>query len=235
MVKTFVAGATGYTGRAVVAELAKRGIPTVAHVRPDSPALGRWRQSFGRLGVEVDTTPWSEEAMKASVTRVEPTHVFALLGTTRHRAHREGMTAAEAYEQVDHGMTVMLLNAMVAAAPEARFVYLSAVGAGPSRSAYVSARWRTEQAILASGAPYTIVRPSFVTGRDRRESRPAERVAATVSDAILAVLAPLGARHLQERYRSVTAGELASAMVRLALDPEAAHRVFESEELHEQR
>ncbi|MBA3548122.1 MAG: hypothetical protein H0T76_16695 [Nannocystis sp.] len=37
----WVAGATGYTGRALVAALRAQNITTHAHVRPDSPALER--------------------------------------------------------------------------------------------------------------------------------------------------------------------------------------------------
>ena len=37
----FVVGATGYTGREVVRLLREKRIPTVAHVRPDSPRYRR--------------------------------------------------------------------------------------------------------------------------------------------------------------------------------------------------
>ena len=39
----FVAGATGFTGREVVRLLVERGVPAVAHVRPDSPRLEEWK------------------------------------------------------------------------------------------------------------------------------------------------------------------------------------------------
>src|SRR5262245_55763625 len=48
----FVAGATGYTGNEVVSALRGRGIRTIAHVRPDSSSLERWRKSFEDIGAE---------------------------------------------------------------------------------------------------------------------------------------------------------------------------------------
>lgn len=99
----FVAGATGYTRRAVVRVLAERGVPVAAHVRPDSPRLTEWHARFAALGAEVDDTPWDADALAATLARRQPTHVFALLGTTRARAKREGTTSP--YEAVDYALS----------------------------------------------------------------------------------------------------------------------------------
>ena len=85
----FVAGATGFTGREVVRLARERGIEVVAHVRPDSSSLERWRRQFGEMGATIDVTPWEREAMRATMEAKRPTHVFALLGTTRARAREE--------------------------------------------------------------------------------------------------------------------------------------------------
>jgi uncharacterized protein YbjT (DUF2867 family) len=61
--RAFVTGATGLVGHALVTELRRQGVPTVAHVRPDSKQLPRWRETFERDGAEVDITPWQLEAM----------------------------------------------------------------------------------------------------------------------------------------------------------------------------
>ena len=84
--RVFVAGATGYTGREVVRRCAELGAETVAHVRPDSARIHEWERRFGALGARVDATPWELQAMCATLVRLRPTHVFALLGTTRARA-----------------------------------------------------------------------------------------------------------------------------------------------------
>ena len=96
----FVAGATGYTGREVVAALTRRGVQTIAHVRPGSADLTRWRERFRTLGATVDETPWELAALRATLAGRRPTLVFALLGTTRARAAREGLT--DAYERIDY-------------------------------------------------------------------------------------------------------------------------------------
>lgn len=228
----FVAGATGYTGRAVVAELRRRGGRAVAHVRPGSSSLAEAGPHFEALGAEVDSTPWEPEAMAGTLRRLRPDAVFALLGTTRKRARAEGMEAAEGYERVDYGLTALLIEAAAAAGARPRFVYLSSLGADrPGSNAYLEARARAEAKLRDSGLPWTIARPSFVTGPDREESRPMERLGAGATDALLAVAGLLGARRLRDRYRSRTAAELARSLVELALDPAARDRVYESQEL----
>jgi len=230
----FVAGATGYVGREVVRELARRGGRTVAHVRPDSPRVAEWRERFAHLGAETDTTPWAPEPMAATLARLAPTHVFALLGTTRARMRRTAGVAgpAESYDAVDYGLTRLLIRASAGAGSRPRVIYLSSVGVnGTTRNRYLAARWRAEEELRASGLPYIIARPSFITGPDREERRPAERVSAAVADAVLTVAGALGAGRLRARYRSTTAPALAGALVRLALDPAGASRVVESEGL----
>lgn len=232
--RAFVAGATGYTGREVVRALVERGVMTVAHVRPDAPRLEEWRARFAADGAMVDETPWDDEAMAATFTRLRPTHVFALLGTTRARSRAEARSAAEGYERVDYGLTALLLRAAVAGGSAPRFVYLSAAGVrGGSRNPYIAVRWRMERELAASGLPYVIARPSIITGHDRDESRPAERIAATLIDALGAVAGALGATRFRDRYRSTTSATLARALVRLALDPTTTDGVVESELLRD--
>lgn len=234
----FVAGATGYVGRVVVAELARdagteRAARVVAHVRPDSSALAAWRVRFNALGAAVDTTLWDEDAMAATLARVRPAAVFALLGTTRRRAAASGDT----YESVDYGLTALLFRATVRAAATAsaappRFVYLSALGANAgSRNPYLAARGRFEAELRAGPLPWTVVRPSFITGPDRAESRPMERLGAAALDTLLAPVTLLGGRRIADRYRSITGAALARQLVRLAADPAAAGRVVEGDAL----
>lgn len=230
--KAFVAGATGYTGRAVVDALRARGCAVVAHVRPKSRQLTEWTTRFEGSGAIVDATPWELEAMTASLREHQPSVVFALLGTTRKRAKGEGMGAREAYERIDYGLSRMLLDACVAAAPSARFVYLSSAGVSEgSANPYLQARERVEAALRESGLAFTIARPSFITGSDRDEVRPAERVGALVGDGFLGVLGAVGAKRLRDRFRSTDSTELAAALVRHALDPSSAGRVLHGEDL----
>ena len=228
----FVAGATGYVGRSVVAALRHAGVRAVAHVRPDSPRLDAWRERFEALGAELDATRWDEQAMITRLTALRPTLVFALLGTTQHRMRRSGDRTANSYEAVDYGLSALLLRASIAAGSGPRFVYLSAAGVSErSRGAYMKVRWRLESQLRATPAPlsWTIARPAFISGPDRDEARPAERVAAVASDAVLRLLGHRASR----RWRSLTGDELARGLVRLALDPAAAGAIAEPADLRD--
>lgn len=230
----FVAGATGYTGRAVVAELRGRGIEVLAHARAGSSRLEGLREGWAALGAEVDTTPWEAEALTARMAERRPDLVFALLGVTRAGAKREGRATGErpSYETVDYGLTVALADACVAAGVAPRFVYLSSLGAGPRAVGdYLRWRWRAEERLRASGLPLTIARPSFITGPDRDESRPAERIGAVAARGVLGVIGALGGRRLKRRYGPRTGEDLARALVDAALDPARANATLESEDL----
>lgn len=227
----FVAGATGHTGRAVVPALVARGVRTVAHVRPDSPRRAEWMQRWKDEGAEADTTPWEPDALTDTLRALRPTLVLALLGTTRARARGEGKGAIEGYETVDYGLTMMLLAAARACGSRPRFVYLSAAGLRPdTRNPYMRVRVRVEQALREGELPYTIARPSIITG-ERDEPRAGERLAAGVIDGALQLAGMLGASRLRDRYRSTTNDRLAEGLVRVALDPAFVGRVAEGEDL----
>lgn len=102
----FVAGATGFVGRAVVTALVARGVTTIAHVRPDSRELDDWRRKLGAAGAEVDTSPWDEAALTATLRARGVTHVLCLIGTTRGRAKKDGVVG-DIYEVIDVGLTRM--------------------------------------------------------------------------------------------------------------------------------
>jgi uncharacterized protein YbjT (DUF2867 family) len=152
---------------------------------------------------------------------LRPDFVFALLGTTRARAARDERATGRAagYEAVDYGLTVMLLRAALAAGIRPRFVYLSSLGArATSRNPYLAVRGRFEDELIASGLPYLIVQPSFISGSDRDERRVTERVASVAADALLGVAALMGAGRLRDRWSTLTGDALAAGMVRLSLD-----------------
>lgn len=228
----FVAGATGYTGRAVVEVLAAEGATTVAHVRPDSPQRDRWTRRWRAQGARVDATPWERAALTRTLTELRPTVVFALLGSTRARARAEGRGAVQAYEAVDYGLTMMLYEAAVACGHAPRFVYLSAAGLREgTRNPYMAVRVRVERALREGDLPYTLARPSFITGADRDQPRPGERVGAAVADGVLAVAGWLGGRKVRDRYASMSNVVLARGLVRVALDPAFENQVAQAEQL----
>lgn len=224
--RAFVAGATGYTGSAVVVQLCARGVETIAHVRPDSSRLAEWRARFAAQGARVDTTAWRDVDLRRTIHELRPTHVFATLGTTLARSRRGSDSAVpDSYEAVDLALTSMLLDAAVACGSVERFVYVSAAGANEgTRNPYLKVRVEIERRIRASGISFTIARPAFVSGTDRAERRPLERLGALTSDVGFALAARLGARSFAARYRSITGDELARGLVRAAFDPACAGR-----------
>lgn len=234
MTTAFVTGATGFTGREVVRLLAEQGVRTIAHVRPDSPRIALWPERFRELGAEPDTTPWTPDALTATLRRHAPDLVFYLVGITRAGARREARATGrlDTYQSVDFGLARMLLHALQDAGLAPRFVYLSAMGTGPnSASAYGRARHQAEQAVREAGVPFTIARPGLISGPGRDDDRPAERFAERLLNATTRVASALGAHHLARRFAPLDNTTLARALVAAALDPSCAGRVLESWEL----
>jgi nucleoside-diphosphate-sugar epimerase len=218
-----------------VRELRAHGVAGVAHVRPDSPKLGEWEARFQAHYAVVDTTPWELHALRESLERWQPTHIFALLGTTRARV-RQARTRGQndSYETVDYGLTSMLLRAQLLTGRTARFVYLSSIGVNANtRNPYLAVRWRMETELRESGLPYVIARPGFITGPDRAERRLSERALAVASDALLAVGGMLGARKLRARFQSMTGAQLATALVHAAVDERYTNVILDSAQLRE--
>lgn len=236
MTKAFVAGATGYTGQKVVHLLLEQGITTVAHIRPDSSKLEYWKTHFEILGAQIDSSPWHAESLKTTLLAHQPQIVFGLLGTTKKRARQQkaaGPNAQdESYDKIDYGYTAMLIDAAAKLPKQPRFMYLSSLGVSANApGAYMQARWKAQKHLEASGLPYTIVQPCFITGADRQENRPLERVGAIVTDALLSTVGAMGAKKLQARYKSMNAKSLAKAMVALSQDSQAINTIAPAESL----
>lgn len=236
--RVFVAGATGYTGRAVVEACARRGLPTAAHVRPDSERRAEWARLFAEIGATMDVTPWERAAMAATLRRLRPTHVFVCVGTTRARGRQAARAGrAESYATVDLALPMLLIDAAedAAAADPAvrpRLVYLSAVGAREhTRNAYGRVRGLVERRLREGRLPWLAVRPAVITGADRGERRLLERTIGALGDALLRPLPLLGGGRLRDRYRSTTGPALAEGMVRVAIAERGPGRVVGGEEL----
>lgn len=205
----FVAGATGYTGSALVPLLVDAGWAVYAHVRPDSPSLATWTERFEAQGAFVDTTPWDEAAMQQRFESIRPHAIFALLGTTKKRAKAPTSAIEDSYMAVDYGLTALLRRAAESAAPSARFVYLSALGVSPkSRNAYIRARAKLEAELRDGSLDYAIIRPAIIAG-DREESRTGEEISAAMVAGVVAGLRLVGARRASSNVRTRSGRELA--------------------------
>ncbi|MEC7947412.1 MAG: NAD(P)H-binding protein [Myxococcota bacterium] len=230
MNKLFIAGATGYTGQALVRTAREAGHTVVAHVRPGSTSGDRLVPVFESLGAIVDRTPWEPTPLAATLAVHAPDTIFSLLGTTRARskaAAARGETAT--YESVDRDLTLMLHAAASGSSPAPRFVFLSSIGAErPGRNRYLRARGEVEAALAAGSLPWTSARPSFITGPDRDEVRHGERIGAMLFDGGLRMLSAVGIQGPQARYGPMDATTLARALLRIAADPSTADQVVEA-------
>lgn len=235
MATLFIAGATGYTGQALV-RIAAPAHRVVAHIRPGSSSEAQ-AAAFLQAGAEVDRTPWQADAMEARLRELQPDVVFALLGTTAARGRAAARTGgpAETYESVDRDLTLLLARAAAGCTRPPRFVYLSSLGADrPGGNAYLRARYEVEAALMKGPLPWTIARPSFITGPDRAENRPGERFGAAAARLGLGLAAAVGATRLREEYGEMDAATLAAGLLRAALDPVAERATLSAADLRRQ-
>src|SRR5262249_26305853 len=144
----FVAGATGYTGRALLQEIQKSEWKARPHAR-----------SAGNLPGAVVCDPRDVAALTEGMRGCDA--VVQLIGTVRANF------AEGDYDAIDYGTTVALGEAARAAGVP-RLLLLSSVGAGKPRGRYLQVKRKTEEWVERSGLEYTIVRPSFIGGEGRR-------------------------------------------------------------------
>jgi uncharacterized protein YbjT (DUF2867 family) len=219
--RMLIAGATGYVGRHVAATAVRAGHDVVAHVRPESPTGDRDSAQLVGLGARALRTDWTPEAWYRMLEAESPDRLFLLLGTTasRARAANAAGSADASQSAIDQGLTMLAITAARHAAPAAGVVYLSALGASSSGNEYLRVRAHVESALAEGPNPFTVIRPSFITGADRPEARPLERLGALSGDALCAVLRIVGARRRAAKLASITGTALARILVDLAAQP----------------
>src|SRR5688572_27127495 len=144
----FVAGATGYTGRVLVEELAQH--PTWK-ARPHARAPGKFADA-------VVCDPRDANALAEGMRGCDA--VVQMIGTVRKNFDQGD------YEAIDYGTTVALVEAAKQAGVP-RILLLSSVGAGSARGRYLAVKRKTEEHVEASGLEHTIFRPSFIAGPGR--------------------------------------------------------------------
>jgi len=146
--KVLVAGASGFLGRHVVAELRAHGHDVIALGRsspPPSEGVTAVRCDLTRENVPLDRLDGCEA-------------VVNLVGIKRE-------TGAQTFEAVHVHGTRRLLEAARAVSAR-QFIQVSVVCSRPDAdSGYHDTKWQAEEAVRGSGLPFTILKPAVIHGR----------------------------------------------------------------------
>ena len=154
MLKVFIAGGTGYLGRALIRDLLARGHQVSALARPGSEA---------KLPAGCTVIPGN--ALEASGYDAAPrdcdTQVHAV-GVS----HPSPWKAGE-FQRIDVA-SVRAATSTAKARGIRHFVYVSVAHPAPVMKAYVAARQQCESIIRDTGLSVTILRPWYVLGEGHR-------------------------------------------------------------------
>jgi NADH dehydrogenase len=156
-----VAGGSGFIGSAVVRHLVAGGEEVaVLTAHPE-----RSRERIERLGARpVTGDVLRPDSLPPAMKGAEAVVQALTFPTFPVEKPRQGYT----FEEFDHLGTERLARAAAEAGAK-RFVYASGSGAAPDApESWFRAKWAGEQAIMATGLPYAIVRPSWVYGPEDR-------------------------------------------------------------------
>jgi uncharacterized protein YbjT (DUF2867 family) len=210
----FVAGATGYVGRAVIPRLLARGHAVRALARRGSAA----RVPAGCEIVLGDAL--KKESFAGSVASCDS--FLQLVGV----AH-PSPSKAEQFRTVD--LASARASAEAAAQAGVRhFVYVSVAQPAPAMKAYVKARAEGESAIRALGLNATFVRPWYVLGPGHRWPY------LLLPGYWIAERLPL-IRKMARRIGLVTLAQMAEALVRAVERPPDGIRIVEVPEIRRAR
>jgi uncharacterized protein YbjT (DUF2867 family) len=202
----FVAGGTGYIGRAVLPLLASRGHSIRALVRPGSEAK-----------LPPGCEPVSGDALRGETfaSRIPPSDTFLQLVGVPHPSPSK----ASLFRSVDLASAKASADA-AAAARVAHFVYVSVAHPAPAMRAYWEARAEAEDHVERLGLAATILRPWYVLGPGHlwpHLLRPGYWIAERLP----------GTRETARRLGLVTLPQMAAAIVRAIESPGAGTRIVE--------
>jgi uncharacterized protein YbjT (DUF2867 family) len=221
-----VAGATGLVGRELIRQLeGRRELSFTALVR-----------RTGSLGAESGRVrevlfDYEDPAALARIGGDIPCDVLlCALGTTLKRAG-----SPEAFRKVDLDYPLALIRRAAELEAKPVFGVVSSAGAGHPRGLYLETKAAMENALVASGLPYVIVRPSLLLG-DRQEFRLGERLLIGLLGrpylGLAKWLAPQS--KLVWRFAPIQAEQVARTLIRACVDeaPSACGRVLSGLQLH---
>jgi uncharacterized protein YbjT (DUF2867 family) len=200
--KIFVAGATGFTGRAM-ATLALDDADLTLQVRSERRARTVFPGDDRARVVDVDDAEHLASALEGQDA------VIQLIGTVRKR-----FDAQTSYETVDYGTTVSLLEAAERAGVP-HFVLVSSAGAGAGVGSYLKWKKKTEAVVERGAVPWTIVRPGIIAGDEGFLERPKLEVLGAFLNGVSNTPVNLGAAN----WRPMRVKLLARLLVEVTQEP----------------
>lgn len=208
--KVFFAGASSFTGKAVLA--VETDIEWVCPLRRGSPRAKELTDDPRAVVVDFQDTASVTKAMAGCRA------ILSTIGTTRAQ-----FAKGVSYETVDYGINMRLLEAAATNGIE-HFVLMSSLGAGHPMGPYLSWKARVEKAVIDSQIPYTIVRPSYLVGTGRPWPKSLNALSDTFS------LVP-GLSALMKDVKGVPIEVVAWNFVRILAGPEALNQILSGRDL----
>lgn len=221
-----IAGATGLIGQELTRQLHERsGVSYTALVR--KPGI------LKNLSDRVHEVlfDFGDPASYQRLGNEIPCDVLiCALGTTLKR-----VGSRDAFRRVDLEYPRALMERAAGLEPKPVFGLVSSIGASQPKGFYLETKAAVEKALLDSGLPYVIVRPSLLLG-EREEFRLGERVASVLLAKPYLALARTFAPHSPRiwKYAPIEASKVAEALLRACVDePPYEHgRVLSGIALH---
>jgi NADH dehydrogenase len=203
-----VVGATGFVGTSVVPQLAGAGYRVVAISR-NGARRAEWPASVAARSADVATGRGLDAAFEGADVAV---HLVAIPRQTRGRS----------FEQVNVRGTERVVEAARRAGVR-RIVHLSVLGVTDDpKLAYLSSKWRGEQAVRESGLEWVVLRPSLLFGPGDGFFNLVKVTLKWWSPGIVAIPGKGDAR-----FQPLAVDDLAIAVERSVADPERAGGIYE--------
>ncbi len=216
--RVMLVGATGLIGREVItraANLPDIALLGLARSEMDMPAGARFELLLA------DPADWDQ-----AVTTIKPEAVICALGTTRRKAGSN-----EALRKVDHDLVLQVAQAARQQGAE-HFVHVSSVGADmASRNPYLRTKGETERDLQKMRfRRLDVLRPGLLRGERKGDFRPGESIAA-----LLSPLTDLALWGSWTRFRSISAGDVAVALLQATLERPGGAFAYQNEGIHRLR
>ncbi len=192
-----VFGGTGFIGRQVVRELAKRGI--VVKIATRVPESAYFLKPCGTVGqiVPMACDVRSDESLRQVICGSD--YVINCIGVLYERGKRQ------TFENL-HARLPGRIAAICASEGVSRLVHISALGIEISGAAYARSKRAGEEAVIKACPAATILRPSVVFGEDDNFFNMFAKMAS-----ILPVLPLIGGGHT--KFQPVYVGDVADAVM----------------------